>query len=232
MPERLRIVIAEDNYLVREGTRRLLEESGVVEVLASVGTAPELLHAVDALRPDAVLTDIRMPPHNQTDGIDAAHEIRRAHPSVGVVVLSQHSDASYAVQLLKNGTGGLAYLLKTKVGEIDELLRALREVTEGRSIVDPAVVERLVDYRARQEKSPLGLLTEREIGVLREMAEGKSNGAIASALHLSESSVEKYVNTVFSKLGLSEERAVSRRVAAVLTYLRDADRAPAVQPPA
>lgn len=232
MPERLRIVIAEDNYLVREGTRRLLEESGVVEVLASVGTAPELLRAVDALRPDAVLTDIRMPPHNQTDGIDAAHEIRRAHPSVGVVVLSQHSDASYAVQLLKNGTGGLAYLLKTKVGEIDELLRALREVTEGRSIVDPAVVERLVDYRARQEKSPLGLLTEREIGVLREMAEGKSNGAIASALHLSESSVEKYVNTVFSKLGLSEERAVSRRVAAVLTYLRDADRAPAVQPPA
>ena len=231
MPERLRIVIAEDNYLVREGTRRLLEESGEVEVLASVGTAPELLQAVEALRPDAVLTDIRMPPHNQTDGIDAAHDIRQTHPSVGVVVLSQHSDASYAVQLLKNGTGGLAYLLKTKVGEVDELLRALREVAEGRSVVDPAVIERLVDYRARQEQSPLRLLTEREIGVLREMAEGKSNGAIAGALHLSESSVEKYVNTVFSKLGLSEERAVSRRVAAVLTYLRDTERAPAAQPP-
>ena len=231
MPERLRIVIAEDNYLVREGTRRLLEESGEVEVLAAVGTAPELLEAVEALRPNAVLTDIRMPPHNQTDGIDAAHDIRLTHPSVGVVVLSQHSDASYAVQLLKNGTGGLAYLLKTKVGEIDELLRALREVAEGRSVVDPAVVERLVDYRARQERSPLRTLTEREIGVLREMAEGKSNGAIAAALHLSESSVEKYVNTVFSKLGLSEERAVSRRVAAVLAYLRDAERTPAAPPP-
>jgi DNA-binding NarL/FixJ family response regulator len=229
--ERLRIVIAEDNYLVREGTRRLLEESGEVEVLASVGTAPELLSAVDALRPDAVLTDIRMPPENQTDGIDAAHQIRRAHPSIGVVVLSQHSEASYAVQLLKDGTGGLAYLLKTKVGEIDELLRALREVAEGRSVVDPTVVERLVDFRARQEQSPLRSLTEREISVLREMAEGKSNGAIAIALHLSESSVEKYVNTVFSKLGLSEERAVSRRVAAVLTYLRDAEHAPAGQPP-
>jgi DNA-binding NarL/FixJ family response regulator len=220
--DRLRIVIAEDNYLVREGTRRLLEDSGEVEVLAAVGNADELLAAVDGLRPDAVLTDIRMPPGNQVEGIEAAHAIRKRHPSIGVVVLSQHSDAAYAVQLLKDGTEGLGYLLKTRVGELDELLHALREVASGRSVVDSGVIERLVDYRSRQAASPLHLLSEREIEVLREMAEGKSNGAIAGSLHLSESSVEKYVNTIFSKLGLSEERLLSRRVAAVLAYLRAA----------
>jgi len=222
MPERLRVVIAEDNYLVREGTRRLLEDSGEVEVLASVSTAAELLQAVDALRPDAVLTDIRMPPGHQVEGIDAAHAIRKKHPAIGVVVLSQHSDAAYAVQLLKDGTEGLAYLLKARVGELDELLHALREVCAGRSVVDSGVVERLVDYRSRQAESPLSLLSEREVQVLREMAEGKSNSSIAGGLHLSESSVEKYVNTIFSKLGLSEERLLSRRVAAVLAYLRAA----------
>lgn len=222
MPERLRVVIAEDNYLVREGTRRLLEDSGEVEVLASVSNAEELLRAVDDLRPDAVLTDIRMPPGHRVEGIEAAHSIRKKHPGIGVVVLSQHSDAAYAVQLLKDGTEGLAYLLKTRVGELDELLHALREVVAGRSVVDSGVVERLVDYRSRQTESPLRLLSEREVEVLREMAEGKSNSSIASSLHLSESSVEKYVNTIFSKLGLSEERLLSRRVAAVLTYLRAA----------
>jgi len=222
MPERLRVVIAEDNYLVREGTRRLLEDSGEVEVLASVSNAAELLQAVDALRPDAVLTDIRMPPGHQVEGIDAAHAIRKKHPAIGVVVLSQHSDAAYAVQLLKDGTEGLAYLLKARVGELDELLHALREVCAGRSVVDSGVVERLVDYRSRQAESPLSLLSEREVQVLREMAEGKSNSSIAGGLHLSESSVEKYVNTIFSKLGLSEERLLSRRVAAVLAYLRAA----------
>lgn len=222
MPERIRVVIAEDNYLVREGTRRLLEDSGEVEVLASVSNAEELLRAVDDLRPDAVLTDIRMPPGHRVEGIEAAHSIRKKHPGIGVVVLSQHSDAAYAVQLLKDGTEGLAYLLKTRVGELDELLHALREVVAGRSVVDSGVVERLVDYRSRQTESPLRLLSEREVEVLREMAEGKSNSSIASSLHLSESSVEKYVNTIFSKLGLSEERLLSRRVAAVLTYLRAA----------
>jgi DNA-binding NarL/FixJ family response regulator len=222
VPERLRVVIAEDNYLVREGTRRLLEDSGEVDVLASVSNAEELLQAVDDLRPDAVLTDIRMPPGHRVEGIDAAHAIRQKHPRVGVVVLSQHSDAAYAVQLLKDGTEGLAYLLKTRVGELDELLHALREVAAGRSVVDSGVVERLVDYRSRQAQSPLRLLSEREVEVLREMAEGKSNASIASGLHLSESSVEKYVNTIFSKLGLSEERLLSRRVAAVLAYLRAA----------
>lgn len=215
-------MIAEDNYLVREGTRRLLEDSGEVDVLASVSNAEELLQAVDRLLPDAVLTDIRMPPGHQVEGIEAAHVIRKRHPSIGVVVLSQHSDAAYAVQLLKDGTEGLGYLLKTRVGELDELLHALREVAAGRSVVDSGVVERLVDYRSRQAESPLLLLSAREVEVLREMAEGKSNALIAGGLHLSESSVEKYVNSIFSKLGLSEERLLSRRVVAVLTYLRAA----------
>jgi DNA-binding NarL/FixJ family response regulator len=218
--DRLRVVIAEDNYLVREGTRRLLEDSGEVDILASVGSAEELLTVVDNLCPDAVLTDIRMPPGHQTEGIEAAHTIRKRHPRIGVVVLSQHSDAAYAVQLFKDGTDGLGYLLKTRVGELEELLHALREVAAGRSVVDSGVVERLVDYRSRQTESPLRLLSEREVNVLREMAEGKSNASIAASLHLSESSVEKYVNAIFSKLGLSEEKLVSRRVAAVLAYLR------------
>jgi DNA-binding NarL/FixJ family response regulator len=161
-----------------------------------------------------------MPPGHQVEGIEAAHAIRERYPAIGVVVLSQHSDAAYAVQLLKDGTDGLGYLLKTRIGELDELLRALREVAAGRSVVDPGVVERLVDYRSRQVESPLRLLSPREVDVLREMAEGKSNSSIAADLHLSESSVEKYVNSIFSKLGLSEERLLSRRVAAVLAYLR------------
>jgi len=209
VPDRLRIVIAEDNYLVREGTRRLLEDSGEIDVMACVSNAEELLRAVDDLRPDAVLTDIRMPPGHQVEGIDAAHTIRKRHPGIGVVVLSQHSDAAYAVQLLKDGTGGLGYLLKTRVGEMDELVHALREVAAGRSVVDSGVVERLVDYRSLQAESPLRLLSE-----------GKANASIAGSLHLSESSVEKYVNSIFSKLGLSEEKLLSRRVAAVLAYLR------------
>jgi DNA-binding NarL/FixJ family response regulator len=188
--------------------------------MATVSTAAELLQAVEALRPDVVLTDIRMPPGHQVEGIEAAHAIRERYPAIGVVVLSQHSDAAYAVQLLKDGTDGLGYLLKTRIGELDELLRALREVAAGRSVVDPGVVERLVDYRSRQVESPLRLLSPREVDVLREMAEGKSNSSIAADLHLSESSVEKYVNSIFSKLGLSEERLLSRRVAAVLAYLR------------
>ncbi|MEP6808088.1 MAG: response regulator transcription factor [Chloroflexota bacterium] len=220
MADPLRVVIADDNYLVREGTRRLLEDSGDVLVLASVSNAAELLQAVEDLRPDAVLTDIRMPPGHSTEGIEAAHAIRARHPRIGVVVLSQHSDAAYAEELLKNGTDGLGYLLKSRIGELDQLLHALREVAAGRSVVDSGVVERLIDHRSKQAQSPLRLLSERELDVLREMAEGKSNSSIAGSLHLSESSVEKYVNSIFSKLSLSEERLLSRRVAAVLAYLR------------
>jgi DNA-binding NarL/FixJ family response regulator len=221
MSKSVRVVIAEDNYLVREGTRRLLEDSGEVEVVAAVGSADELLDAVDRLHPDAVLTDIRMPPGHDMEGIAAAHQIRKKHPQVGVVVLSQHADEAYAFQLLKDGTAGLAYLLKERVGDTDELLRALRETIAGRSVIDPAVVEALLASRSRQAHSPLSALTPRETDVLREMAQGKTNAAVAESLSVSESAVEKYANAIFSKLGLSEEPQVHRRVAAVLAFLRD-----------
>src|SRR5439155_17113404 len=144
MPSPIRVVIAEDNYLVREGTRRLLEDSAEVKVVAAVGTATELLDAVERLRPEAVLTDIRMPPGHQTEGIEAAHSIRAAHSHVGVVVLSQHADEAYAFQLFRHGTAGLAYLLKERIGDLDELLRALKEVVAGRSVVDAQIVDLLV----------------------------------------------------------------------------------------
>ncbi len=221
MPERLRVILAEDNYLVREGTRRLLEDSGQVVVVAAVANAAELLDAVDATPPDAVITDIRMPPGHHMEGIDAAHDIRRRHPHVGVVVLSQHADEAYAFELLKNGTASLAYLLKERVGDLNELLRAVREVCGGGSVIDSDVVEALVSRRARLAASPLRTMTPRELEVLRVMAEGKTNAGIAERLHLSESAVEKYVNTIFSKLGVRGEPQVHRRVAAVLTYLKD-----------
>lgn len=221
MPEKLRIVIAEDNYLVREGTRKLLEDSGEVEVLAAVGNADELLDAVERLRPHAVLTDIRMPPGHDMEGIEAAHRIRALHPDIGVVVLSQHAEEAYAFQLLKNGTSGLAYLLKERVGDLSELLRAVRETVEGRSVIDAVVVEALLARRGRLARSPLAELTPRETDVLREMAQGKTNAAIAASLSVSESAVEKYANGIFSKLGLSEEKQMHRRVAAVLAFLRE-----------
>ncbi len=217
----LRVVIAEDNYLVREGTRRILEDTGAVDVVAAVGTAEELLDAVRRLRPQAVVTDIRMPPGHHMEGIEAAHAIRDAHPEVGVVVLSQHSDEAYAFELLRNGTTGLAYLLKDRVGEADELVDAVRAVAAGRSVIDPKVVEALVARRARLTDSPVARLTPRELDVLREMAQGKANPAIARALFLSESAIEKHINSIFAKLGLSEEPQVHRRVSAVLAYLRE-----------
>ena len=231
MNEALRIVIADDNYLVREGTRRLLEDSGQVTVLAAVGSAAELLDAVRRSRPDAVLTDIRMPPAGgeadvaarpAMEGIDAAHAIRAADTDIGVVILSQYADESYAFELFKNGTAGLAYLLKDRVGDLQQLLAALREVTSGGSVVDPQVVDALVSRRVRLRESPLARLTPRELDVLREMAQGRDNAGIAAELSLSESSVEKYVNSIFAKLDLASEQLVHRRVAAVLTFLRDA----------
>jgi DNA-binding NarL/FixJ family response regulator len=229
MPEPLRIVTADDNYLVREGVRRLLEDSGDVLVEAAVGSAPELLDAVERLRPAAVLTDIRMPPGGGSpeeqpsmEGIDAAHAIRSAHPQTGVVVLSQYADESYAFELFRDGTAGLAYLLKDRIGEVGRLLEALREVSAGGSLIDPQVVEALVRGRARVHASALRDLTPRELDVLREMAAGRGNAGIAAHLHLSESSVEKHVNAIFTKLGLSTEDLSHRRVTAVLTFLRDA----------
>ena len=213
-------MIAEDHYLVREGVRRLLEDSGEVEVLDAVGTATELRQLVARLKPDAVMTDIRMPPGHHMEGIEAAHRIRAEHPQVGVVVLSQHADEFYAFELLKNGTEGLAYLLKDRVGDLDELLRALREVCAGRSAIDARVVDALVQRRARRESSGLADLTPREQDVLREMAQGKSNTGIAAALVLSDSAVEKHVSSILAKLGRPDEEGMHRRVAAVLAFLQ------------
>ena len=221
MIQRLRVIIAEDNYLVREGTRRLLEDSGEVDVIAAVGTAGELLDAVRRLEPDAVLTDIRMPPGHHMEGIDAAHAIRAAHPTIGVAVLSQHTDESYALALFRDGTAGLAYLLKDRLGDLEDLINALNEVVCGGSVIDPKVVEALVARRSRTANSPLGTLTPRELDVLRVMAQGETNAGIEKALHLSSSTVEKHVNAIFGKLRLADA-PVHRRVAAVLTFLKDA----------
>jgi DNA-binding NarL/FixJ family response regulator len=212
----MRVVLAEDNYLVREGTRRLLEDSGEVTVVAAVGDAVELCAAVDHELPHAVITDIRMPPNHHLEGIEAAVRIRDDHPDIGIVVLSQHADPAYAVELFKNGTAGLAYLLKERVGDLDELLRSLREVIAGRSVVDPEIVDGLV---ARRLATPGPALTTREREVLHQMAQGRTNSAIAAELYLSESAIEKHVNAIFTKLGLREEPRLHRRVAAVLNYL-------------
>ena len=220
MPDPLRAVLAEDHYLVREGTRRLLEDTGVVDVVAAVGTAQELLDAVRRLRPDVVVTDIRMPPGHHMEGIEAAHTLRAEDPDVGVVVLSQHADPAYALELLKEGASGFAYLLKDRLGDLEELLRALTEVVAGRSLIDAQVVDGLVAARSGAEGAPLGDLTPRELDVLRAMAAGKTNKGIAETLFLSESSVEKHVNSIFLKLGLLQEPQIHRRVTAVLTFLR------------
>jgi DNA-binding NarL/FixJ family response regulator len=220
----VRVVIADDHYLVREGTRRILEATGDVEVLAAVENTKVLLDAVDRFRPDAVVTDIRMPPTNQMEGIEAAHEIRAKHADVGVVVLSQYVNALYAFELFREGTGGLAYLLKDRVGDVGELLRALREVVAGGSVIDPKVVEGLLGRRQEPARSLLETLSSRELEVLSEMAQGKSNAAISDSLFVSPSAVEKHINAIFAKLMLSsEDGAQHRRVAAVLTFLRNQD---------
>jgi DNA-binding NarL/FixJ family response regulator len=217
----LRVVFAEDDYLVREGTAALLAEVGDVEIVAAVADRDALLAAVDQHRPDAVLTDIRMPPTKTTEGIDAARRIRAEHPGTGVVVLSQYAEEDYAYELLKDGAEGLGYLLKERVADVEEIVRALRDVAGGGSVLDPRVVEGLVTRREREARSPLAHLTEREREVLALMAEGKNNAAIAGSLYLTERAIEKHINSLFHKLGLSEEPNVHRRVMAVLTFLRE-----------
>jgi DNA-binding NarL/FixJ family response regulator len=219
----LRVVFAEDNYLVREGTAALLSSSGDVDVIAAVGDLDALLAAVEAERPDAVLTDIRMPPTSTTEGIDAARKIREEHPDVGVVVLSQYAEEDYAYELLKDGAAGLGYLLKERVSDLEELVRALNEVAKGGSVLDPRVVEALVARKDRAAHSPLGQLTDREREVLGHMAQGENNAAIARSLFLTERAIEKHINSLFHKLGLSEEPDVHRRVMAVLAFLRDTE---------
>ncbi|HEX6206746.1 MAG TPA: response regulator transcription factor [Actinomycetota bacterium] len=217
----LRIVFAEDDYLVREGTAALLAQTEEVEVVATVPDRDALLTAVKEHRPDAVLTDIRMPPSRTTEGIEAARTIRAEHPSTGVVVLSQYAEEEYAYELLKDGAEGLGYLLKERVGDIEEVVRALHDVAQGGSVLDPKIVEGLVARRSREERSPLAHLTDREREVLALMAEGRNNAAIAASLFVTERAIEKHINSLFHKLGLSEEPNLHRRVMAVLTFLRE-----------
>jgi DNA-binding NarL/FixJ family response regulator len=219
--ERIRVVLAEDNYLVREGVRRLVEAQDELELLAVCEDLDSLLAAVDEQSPDVVLTDIRMPPSGTDEGIRAAEHLRDSHPDVGVVVLSQYDEPSYAIALLERGSAGRAYLLKERVSDVDQLLAAIREVTRGGSVIDPRVVEGLVAARARAKESPLARLTPRENEIMAEMAQGKNNAAIAGALGLSERAVEKHINSIFSKLGLSQEVDTHRRVKAVLLFLSD-----------
>lgn len=215
----MRIVIADDSYLLREGVERLLASAAGLEVVASCGTYDELMAAVDQHRPDAVITDIRMPPTDTDEGVRAALAIRREHPSVGVVVLSQHASPAYALTLLGGSTTGIAYLLKDRVSDVDQITGALQAVVTGGSVVDPVVVEELIAARQVATDSPLTALTPRELDVLREMAQGKSNAAIGESVYLAERSVEKYIGAVFTKLGLVDEPDVNRRVKAVLVYL-------------
>ena len=217
----VRVVFAEDNFLVREGTAALLQASDEVELVGTAATLDELLTAVEEHRPDAVLTDIRMPPTNTTEGIDAARRIREDHPDIGVVVLSQFAEEEYAYDLLKDGAAGLGYLLKERVAELDEVVRALTEVARGGSVLDPKVVEALVSAKDRMAHSPLAKLTDREREVLEHMAQGKNNAAIAKSLFLTERAVEKHINSLVHKLDLSEEVDVHRRVKAVLAFLRE-----------
>jgi DNA-binding NarL/FixJ family response regulator len=217
----IRLVLAEDHSLVREGIRRLLDTHPELEVAAVCGDLDSLLSAVDAERPDVVVTDIRMPPGNTDEGIQAAERLRETNPEVGVVVLSQYANAGYVLALVKGGSARRAYLLKERVEDLEQLVAAIRTVAGGGSVIDPEVVEALVAESARGEESPLSQLTPRERDVLREMAEGKNNAAIAGALFLTERSVEKVIHSIFVKLGLTWEEAVHKRVKAVILYLAE-----------
>jgi DNA-binding NarL/FixJ family response regulator len=202
---------------------RLLSAYDDVEIAGVAVDLPQLLAAVDEHAPNVVLTDIRMPPSGTDEGIRAAAELRARHPDVGVVVLSQYVEPAYALSLFDGGSQGRAYLLKERLSEGSQLIDAIRAVASGGSVVDPKVVETLVNARARARSSPLEHLTPRELEVLSEIAQGKNNAAVAATLVLSERAVEKHINSLFSKLGLSEEPSVHRRVKAVLLYLADRD---------
>ena len=217
----IRLVLAEDQYLVREGVRRLLETQDDLEVVAVCDDLDSLLEAVEAERPDVVVTDIRMPPGGADEGVQAATRLRETNPEIGVVVLSQYATPSYALALFDGGSEGRGYLLKERVKDIEQLAGAIRTVAEGGSVMDPKVVDALVAETARVDESPLNELTPREHDVLREMAAGKNNAAIAEALFLTERSVEKVIHSIFLKFGLTWEAAVHKRVRAVILYLAE-----------
>jgi DNA-binding NarL/FixJ family response regulator len=215
----IRVALAEDHVLLREGISRLVAASDDFELVGVASDLPELLAVVTEHDPDVVITDIRMPPTGTNEGIQAAAWLRQHRPGTGVVVLSQYTAPGYAVALLEDGSAGRAYLLKDQVASVDELARAIRTVASGGSVIDPRVVDELVRARSQRRMSPLSSLTARESQILAEMAQGKNNAAIAAAVAVSERAVEKHTNSIFAKLGLSEEKDVNRRVMAVLLFL-------------
>ena len=221
----LRVVIAEDSMLVREGIRQVLDRQPDLTVAAVCPDLPTLLAAVDADAPDVVVTDVRMPPDARDEGIQAATRFRTTHPAMGVVVLSQYAEPGYAQALLADGSAGRAYLLKERVSEPDQLADAVRAVARGGSVIDAAVVEVLVASSGRSRSSPLASLSPRELEVLDQIARGKSNAAVAQTLFLSERAIEKHINALFAKLGLGPEPDVNRRVTAVLMHLSERDAA-------
>src|SRR3954452_13592 len=217
----IRIALAEDSLIVREGVHQLLATDPEIDIVAAVADQASLRRACDDASPDVVLTDIRMPPTNTDEGIRLAGELRDSHPSVGVVVLSQFSDPAYALALLERGSDGRAYLLKERVHNRAELTAAIDAVVDGGSMIDPKIVEVLVHARGEPEHSPLSELTAREREVLGEIAQGKSNTAIADSLFLTKRAVEKHINAIFLKLGLAHAEDVSKRVKAALMLLTD-----------
>ena len=216
----IRVILAEDDFLVRQGVRRVLEAAPDVTVVAECADGDELLAAVDATPPDVVITDVRMPPSGADEGIRIANRLRETHPAVGVLVLSQFVEPEYALALLEHGSHGRAYLLKERVRARDRLARVVRDVAAGGSAFDSNVVDALVSARG-EATSALSTISPREREVLAEVAQGKSNAAIAESLVLSKSAVEKHINSIFGKLGLAGAEDISQRVKAALMFLDD-----------
>jgi DNA-binding NarL/FixJ family response regulator len=219
----IRVVAAEDSFVVREFLASALSAAPEVELLAMCSDRRELDEAMSSQHPDVLVTDIRMPPSGSEEGIQVAMALRESDPEIGVVVLSQYAEPAYAVKLLEAGSGRRAYLLKERIRNRDQLIGAIEAVASGGSVIDPQIVEVLIEARAKRARSPLAELTSRERELLAEIASGKSNGAIAAKLVLTKRAVEKHVNSIFSKLGLPEGRGVSRRVKATLIYLAETE---------
>lgn len=217
----LRVVLGEDSYLAREGISRALEAAEEIELVGSGGTLDEVLQAVDRLEPDVVLSDVRMPPNHTDEGIRLAIELRGSHPAIGVVILSQHADALYALALFDDGSDGRGYLLKDRVRDREELTRALLEVARGGTVVDAKIVNELLAVRRQREATGLETLTDREQEILALVAEGRSNGDIAETLVVTKRAVEGHINAIFSKLELGDPEKVDRRVRAALLYLTE-----------
>ena len=215
----LRVVVGEDSFLTREAISALLNDTAGIELVAACDDAGSLRAAIDREQPDVVLTDIRMPPGHRDEGIRLANELRETQPEIGVVVLSQHAEPTYAAILFEDGSHGRAYLLKESLRDRDELIRAVVTVAEGGSVVDPLIVDELLEIQRRRRDTPLDRLTPRELEILGLIAEGRSNAAIAEKLVVTKRAVERHINSIFLKLGLRESDDISRRVKAALLYL-------------